>query len=38
MLAFMLMASERDVLMALDSDQIINGISERSEQLRKLLT
>ncbi len=36
--AFMLMASERDVLMALDSDQIIDGIAERSEQLRKLLT
>lgn len=35
--AFTLMATERDVLMALDSDLVIDGIAERSELLQKLL-
>ena len=33
----MLMAAERDVLMALDSDLVIDGIAERSELLQKWL-
>ncbi|KAJ8346852.1 hypothetical protein SKAU_G00282530 [Synaphobranchus kaupii] len=35
--AFMLMATEREVLMALDSDLVIDAVAERSELLRKLL-
>ena len=36
--AFMLMATEKDILMALDTDVVIDRVAERSELLRKLLT
>ena len=36
--AFMLMATEKDILMALDTDVVINRVAEKSELLRKLLT
>ena len=35
--AFMLMATQQDVLKMLDSDDIIDGVAEKSELLQKLL-
>ena len=35
--AFMLMATEKDILMALDSDSVIDRLAEKSELLKKLL-
>uniref|UniRef100_A0A8C6KUE3 DUF4371 domain-containing protein n=1 Tax=Nothobranchius furzeri TaxID=105023 RepID=A0A8C6KUE3_NOTFU len=35
--AFMLMASEKDILMALDSDSVMDRLAEKSELLKKLL-
>lgn len=35
--AFMMMATEKDILMALDSDVVIDRVAEKSELLRKLL-
>ena len=36
--AFMLMSTERDILMGLNSDEAIDNIAENSDLLRKLLT
>ena len=33
----MLMAAEKDIPMALDTDMVIDGVAQKSEQLRKLL-
>ena len=33
----MLMATEKDILMALDSNSVIDRLAEKSEQLKKLL-
>ena len=35
--AFMLMATEKEILMALDKDDIIDKMAESSELLRRLL-
>ena len=35
--AFMLMATEKDILMALDTDTVIDRVAEKSELLKKLL-
>lgn len=35
--AFMLMATEKDILMALDTDSVIDKVAEKSELMRKLL-
>ena len=36
--AFMLMSTERDILMGLNSDEVIDNVAENSDLLRKLLT
>ena len=36
--AFMLMSTEKDILMTLDTDVVIDKTSEKSNNLRKLLT
>lgn len=33
--AFMLMATEKDILMALDTDMVIDGVAQKSVLLRK---
>ena len=35
--AFMLMSTEKDILMGLDTDSVIDRVAEKSELLRKLL-